>query len=220
VLLVGDLERPERFLSILTRPQWRSWLTRGAFILIGFSVLTGGWWTAGLFMASVPGTAVLAVLTIPLGLGTAVYTAFLFWQAEGRDLWQSRLLAPHLLVHAVLAGAAAWMMVAPFDPALRLSLPIPSIFAGALALSLLLTVLDIAIIRHPTREGAIAADDILRGNYRHHFWGGGVLLGHLIPAALLLLGGQALAVAGAACLIGMYCTAAAYVSAPQDIPNS
>lgn len=33
-LLVLDLERPERFLSIIFRPQWRSWLARGAYILI------------------------------------------------------------------------------------------------------------------------------------------------------------------------------------------
>ena len=34
-LLVGDLDRPERFWKILARPQWRSWLTRGALVLIG-----------------------------------------------------------------------------------------------------------------------------------------------------------------------------------------
>ena len=32
-LLVADLERPERFYTILLRPQWKSWLTRGAFII-------------------------------------------------------------------------------------------------------------------------------------------------------------------------------------------
>ena len=43
-LLVFDLEKPEMFLTILTRPQWRSWLTRGAFILIGFTLIAGAWW--------------------------------------------------------------------------------------------------------------------------------------------------------------------------------
>src|SRR5262249_14282551 len=32
-LLVGDLKRPDRFLYVLLRPQWRSWLVRGAYIL-------------------------------------------------------------------------------------------------------------------------------------------------------------------------------------------
>ena len=37
----------------------------------------------------------------------AGYTAFLFGQAEGRDLWQSPLLFWHLLPQAVLVGAGA-----------------------------------------------------------------------------------------------------------------
>ena len=41
LLLVWDLKRPERFLTILYRPQWRSWLTIGAFVLIGYSGLLG-----------------------------------------------------------------------------------------------------------------------------------------------------------------------------------
>ena len=41
-----------------------------------------------------------------LAVGVACYTAFLFGQAEGRDLWQSPLLPVHLVVQAVMAGAA------------------------------------------------------------------------------------------------------------------
>lgn len=40
-LLVADLERPERFLSVLTRPQWGSWLVRGAYVLVGFTLIVG-----------------------------------------------------------------------------------------------------------------------------------------------------------------------------------
>lgn len=36
----------------------------------------------------------------------AGYTAFLFAQCEGRDLWQSKWLLPHLLFQALLCGAA------------------------------------------------------------------------------------------------------------------
>src|SRR6185503_6991093 len=43
LLLVIDLDRPERFYTILTRPQWKSWLTRGAFILMGFSGVAALW---------------------------------------------------------------------------------------------------------------------------------------------------------------------------------
>src|SRR5256886_10900743 len=35
-LLVLDLKRPERFLYILFKPNWRSWLVWGAWILLAF----------------------------------------------------------------------------------------------------------------------------------------------------------------------------------------
>jgi len=43
------------------------------------------------------------VAGIPLSIMAAVYTAYLFAQARARDLWQSPLLAPHLLVQAIIA---------------------------------------------------------------------------------------------------------------------
>ncbi len=49
-------------------------------------------------------TAVFAVLL-------AVYTAFLFAQAKGRDFWQSPTLPIHMLVHSVMAGAAVFLIV-------------------------------------------------------------------------------------------------------------
>ena len=84
-LLVWDLDRPDRFWTILIRPQWKSWLARGAFILVGFSGVGGLFFLGHLFsmgdLANLllwPGV-VLAVLS-------ATYTAFLFSQAEGRAL--------------------------------------------------------------------------------------------------------------------------------------
>src|SRR5687768_10454910 len=38
-LLLWDLEHPERFLLIFTRPQWRSWLVKGAFIIAGYTLV-------------------------------------------------------------------------------------------------------------------------------------------------------------------------------------
>ena len=55
-LLVYDLERPERFLRILLRPQWKSWLVRGAYLLVGFSIISSIWWVleAGAFWSLFP----------------------------------------------------------------------------------------------------------------------------------------------------------------------
>src|SRR5262249_26134294 len=112
-LLVWDLDRPERFWTILLRPQWRSWLVRGAWILIAFSAV------AGLFLLGhLSGSAALSNSLIwpgvVLAILAAVYTAFLFGQAEGRDLWQSALLPGHLFVQALMAGAAGLLILGLF----------------------------------------------------------------------------------------------------------
>src|SRR5262249_4649454 len=100
-----DLEHKERFLRVVLRPQKRSWLARGAFVLMSYSGLCGLFWLASLLnFASV--TSLLLWPTVVLGFLAASYTAFLFGQCEGRDLWQTPLLAPHLIVQALLCGAA------------------------------------------------------------------------------------------------------------------
>ncbi|MGH2451412.1 MAG: 4Fe-4S dicluster domain-containing protein, partial [Candidatus Limnocylindria bacterium] len=105
VLLVWDLKRPERFWFILFKPNLRSWLVWGAYILIVFSGLAGLWGAAVLFgvtQALVP----IAIPGILFAAAAAGYSGFLFGQAEGRDFWQSPLLPVHLVAQAVLAGAA------------------------------------------------------------------------------------------------------------------
>jgi len=102
-LLVADLKQPRRFLYVLLRPQWRSWLVRGAYGLTAYGGLVTVW-----LIAHLAGAIALAdILLWPgaiLAVFAAVYTAFLFAQAKGRDFWQNPLLSVHLLAHALLAG--------------------------------------------------------------------------------------------------------------------
>ena len=83
---------------------------RGAFIIGGYGA-AAALFLLGSLAGLVPVRQVAAGFALPLGLATACYTAYLFAQARARDLWQSPLLAPHLAVQAVLAGAAA---IVPF----------------------------------------------------------------------------------------------------------
>src|SRR5262249_28607804 len=48
-VLVFDLERPERFLYILTRSNWRSWMVWGAWFLTGHGTTSALWLVAGWF---------------------------------------------------------------------------------------------------------------------------------------------------------------------------
>lgn len=220
VLLILDLERPERFLSILTRPQWRSWLTRGAFLLIGFSTITGIWWLKHWAVGPNSLDIGFAALTLPLAIGTAIYTAFLFGQAEGRDLWQSKLLAPHLFVQSVVAGSGTFLLLDLVVGGLSLNTTMANIFGVALVIDLCLGILDIVVLPHSTSTAKAAAKSIIYGRYKVYFWLGGVVIGHLLPLLLLWGGGMYTAIAALAALAGLYLYEHAFVYAPQDIPNS
>ena len=73
VLLVADLKRPERFLWVLLRPQWSSWLVRGAYGISLYSlVAVVGWWRED-SADSLVGTVTLGLGGV-LGTFVAVYT--------------------------------------------------------------------------------------------------------------------------------------------------
>lgn len=228
-LLVYDLERPERFLYILRRPQWRSWLTRGAVALIGFSGVAGlwwvlelgvllGWWGEGMMAVTRP---VLLWLGFPLALVVAVYTAFLFAQAEGRDLWQSPLLPFHLVVQSFMMGGAVLLLLSVF-----LAIPADIVqvatttFIVALVVDLFVTLAGEFGIPHASEVAARAAHEISHGRYKWHFWAGSIGLGHVVPLALVWLGGVVLVPAGLCAIVGLYLFEYAFVTAPQEIPNS
>src|SRR5436305_340789 len=137
-LLIWDLEHPARFYMIFTRPHWRSWLVKGAFIIAGYSLVLVLHLLVSVlieFEGLLPAATLqlaLALLGLPLGVLTAVYTAYLFAQAKARDLWQSALLPPHLLVQSLVLGSAALALVArrldPFIvPPLLLTLGVTSL---------------------------------------------------------------------------------------------
>jgi formate-dependent nitrite reductase membrane component NrfD/NAD-dependent dihydropyrimidine dehydrogenase PreA subunit len=236
LLLVMDLDKPARFYTILTRPQWKSWLARGAFILLGFTAVAGLWLVleGGVLLRLLPfpvsnlSRPIFLWLGLVLALGSAVYTAFLFGQAEGRDLWQSTLLPFHLIVQALMAGAGVLLLLGFF-----VTMPQPMvtglswIFGVTLILDLFITLLGEFGMPHASEAAARAAHDIRAGRYRRHFWWGSLVLGHLLPLLILLisafLGSLAfipLVIAVLATLTGLYLYEYAFVMAPQRIPNS
>ena len=154
-LLLFDLKRPTKFLSLLLRPNTKSWLVKGAWVLTAFGVAAVGAIAARL-LGSTTLAEVLRYVGIVLGAGAAGYTAFLFGQCEGRDLWQSRMLLPHLLFQALFLGAITLL------PALAL-LPDPP-HLGTLSWLILLGAgghLALAVNEahgtHPTTNSRLAA---------------------------------------------------------------
>jgi hypothetical protein len=212
-LLVWDLEHPERFYLILTRPQWRSWLVRGGIILTGYAAVLGLHLLAGILDAGGL-RAAAAVAGLPLALLTAVYTAYLFAQAKARDLWQSPLLPPHLAVQSVLAGAAALLPVALWRDEPAVVGALGWVLAGA-ALVHLLFVLGEATLPHVTAHARLAAHAMTAGRYRGFFWSGVGLVG---CALFAVSGGWVAAAAALAALAGLALHEHAYGQAGQSVP--
>jgi Ni/Fe-hydrogenase subunit HybB-like protein len=222
VLLVADLKQPKRFFYLLTRPNWRSWLTRGAVILGLYAALAMAWLVAGL-AGWETGLKVLAIPALLLGAATAGYTAYLFGQCEGRDLWQTPLLLPVLLGQAAVAGAAAMLILGVF-------VHIPD--AGAVRWTMVAAIAAVGLFaaaeltaKGPVHvEMAVAA--MTRTLYARRFWAIGVLLGLVAPAVLLLAGSISGAdrafgaLAGIAAIAGLAGYEDAFVRAGQSVPLS
>ncbi len=184
-LLIADLKRPERFAWVITRPQWRSWLTRGSYILLLFGLVAGGLAAARLMRLPLLCRA-LAWPGAVLGSAAAVYTAFLFRQSKGRDLWQSRLLPLHLFVQAVVAGLALMVLLRAAMPAAAShhGAGFQTWLFGALALNLALVAVEI-FATHQTQDANSAARWARTGVRLHILTWGVILIGHAIPLALL-----------------------------------
>jgi formate-dependent nitrite reductase membrane component NrfD len=227
VLLVVDLKQPKRFWFLITKPNTSSWLVRGAWILGGFAFVTALWGLAGVIDAP----SVIEVLALPAALlaaGAAGYTAFLFGQCEGRDLWQTPLLLPILLAQATVAGGATYsildiVMVVPDVGAIRVIT-----LTGLVALAML-TAIELwwkRLWSTGSRNAELATAEMTRGRHAARFWGGGIVVGIVAPALLLAVAvgvdsGAALpAVAGLLIVSGLFWFEDAFVRAGQSVPLS
>ncbi len=56
LFLVMDLDRPDRFLNVLLRPQWKSWLVKGGYTISIFGLLVTVWGANTWFDLGIPET--------------------------------------------------------------------------------------------------------------------------------------------------------------------
>lgn len=221
LLLIIDLKRPERFYYLLTKPNPNSWLVLGGYILVLYGVLGGSWLLFAIFRARVPG--VLIWPTAILAVGAACYSAFLFAQAKGRDLWQSPLLLWHLLIQALTAGSATLILAAVI---LRSAPVLVDRLESFLALSLLLSlgmILGELYLTHVSEDLRRATDLLKTGALSGSFWGMVVGVGLLLPLVLLAWSGDSPLISGAAsvfALAGLWFFEDLWVRAGQAVPLS
>ena len=214
-LLVLDLKRPDRFHFVLLKGHWRSWLVRGAWILLAYGLAAGLW-----LLTSPAQHRLLVAPALALALGAAGYSAFLFGQAEGRDFWQSPLLLPHLVVAAMLAGAASLVVVGTLMGAAEVAV---LSMGGFLALALLLhgglMLADLGV-GHTNVDVARAARMMTHGGYRGRFWLFAVVGGVVLPFVAIVLLPGGMVIAALLALLGLWVYEDVWIRAGQSIPLS
>jgi Fe-S-cluster-containing dehydrogenase component/formate-dependent nitrite reductase membrane component NrfD len=243
LLLIWDLEHPARFYMIFTRAQSRSWLVKGAFIIAGYSLILLLHFVASL-IGSTSVQSWLMIAGIPLSTLTAVYTAYLFAQAKARDLWQNPLLPPHLLIQAMVLGAAVLMPFAglfldferasylfrhPNAPERDLPryaeiAPLSWIVLAGVVIHVLMIWGEVSLT-HGSAHARVASWEMTRGRYRRYFWWG-VLLPLLSVVGIIGAGSMVSVVLAISMflvailllLLGMMLYEHAYVQAGQSVP--
>ena len=221
VLLVKDLDRPDRFTLVMLRPQFGSWLVRGGLTIAGFGALLA-LWGAGKFM-HLHGLETAALWAgSALALLTSIYTAFLFGSAKGRDFWQSPLLWLHMLINSLIAGGSAMAVlgiVTGMDAGLAENLG--RLLASGFALHLIVMAAEL-FGKHPSANAERAAEIIRHGALKQQFWTGSVIVGNVLPMLAVYIAPSPAVVAFAALLglVGVFFTEKVWVQAPQSVPLS
>ncbi|MEZ4884887.1 MAG: NrfD/PsrC family molybdoenzyme membrane anchor subunit [Chitinophagales bacterium] len=219
VLLVMDLDQPKRFLYVMLRPQWRSWLVKGGYALAIYGGLLTFWLGAKFLQMDALVTAFWWIGAV-FGVITAIYTAFLFAQSKGRDFWQSPVLPMHMLIHSFMAGAAILLVLAAAMGGNTEWIAYLKMVLIASTITNLVILWAEITVPHPTDDAKTVVKMITSGMYKNQFWGGTLILGNVIPLVLAFVGGTSipiLAVAGLTALVGIYITEKIWVEAPQQI---
>jgi Fe-S-cluster-containing dehydrogenase component/Ni/Fe-hydrogenase subunit HybB-like protein len=226
IVLVADLERPERFYYILVRPNWGSWMVWGAYFLAAQGALTALWLGAALFGAGI----VLPLLRWPLAAAailTTGYTGFLFAQGLARDMWQGPQSTVDLVAQAIVEGSAV-LMLASFVPAAHADRAFVPALAATLVAGLLVHLAIIAaenlVMRSPTRHHELAVGAIRRGALSRLFWGGAIGATVIAIAAAAAAAASpaavTLAIAALLALAGSFAWEYIWVEAGQAVPLS
>ena len=221
LLLVFDLKKPMRFIYLLTKPNFDSWLVLGGYVLILYGVLACIWLGQRITAGTVSRWIVWS--TALFAIASAGYSAFLFAQARGRDFWQSPLLFWHLLIQAIAAGAA---MLTLMSSVIGVTLPLFYWLGNILIVALLTSAAMIfgeLFIKHGSEDAGRAARLLTKGALSKSFWICVIGIGTVLPLLLILWPLGSLMpnlLASALALFGLWMYESLWIKAGQAVPLS
>jgi formate-dependent nitrite reductase membrane component NrfD len=181
---MAHLSKPQRFWGMLLKPR-TSWIARG-FIFITLFIgcaaiqLTLSFW--------LPGTAaetVFKVLAGILAFGVAIYSGFVVGFVVGIKLWNSAIV-PILFVIAGLTGGLAVLLATSLGDNTIHIMVLANIMLAMLVIYAIFIAIYLWVTTYESSAARNSVVQMLQGSIAPFFWIGVVLLGVIIPVALLL----------------------------------
>lgn len=195
MILLIDLAQPLRFWHLILYLRITSPITWGTFLLTLYPMncIVYGYF---MFKGDMKKTKIFGLIGIPLALMVHGYTGFILALGKARVLWNTAIMPPIFLVSAMVSGLAMMMLVLiiknyilqrdkEHDPTLLYDLG--KFLVASIVLDLILIAIDLSVLLTSHTEAYLAALMLLKGEFSVYFLGVEVLLGGIIPLALLLL---------------------------------
>ncbi len=204
LFLVADLGRPERFwrLMITFNPtsaiSWGVWFLNAFFAL---SVLN-----AWLLLRNKASKAV-ASIGAPFAILVGTYTGVLLSQSLGNAFWHSAFVPVLFLNSGILTGVAATAVLSGRHQSEELSAKLAKIIGWLVVVELGLIVVELFALLNGDAKSVEVAEALLGGKFGFLFLGVEIVLGALIPLAILFrkkVNSAALATAAILVLIGVF----------------
>lgn len=182
-VLIFDLDRPMRFITLLYRGSITAPLTWGVWFLIGlglFSVLNIALQRG---MGALKGlkNLILAVGSV-FAIGVAAYTAVaLNIATNARPIWSNGAVIPVFMVASLITGIAAVSLAVSLSGARKGLSSLNTANAVLLLFQLLLVAVLLLTAFTSSQLSREAAGEILSGGLSIVFWAGLVVLGLVVP---------------------------------------
>ncbi|MHC4635887.1 MAG: NrfD/PsrC family molybdoenzyme membrane anchor subunit [Planctomycetota bacterium] len=185
LILLYDLGQPSRawrlFLSF--NPQsvisWGVWFAN-AFMFFNFI------YNALLFTAKEAATKKFAYAGLPFALLTVTYTGMLLTQAPDKILWHTALMPVLFMNGALISGIALVMLFSAKPQNSALLSKLGRFVACLIILELVMILGEFILLFNGGTEHAAVAKSLLSGQIGYLFIGVEIILGAIIPAAILL----------------------------------
>jgi formate-dependent nitrite reductase membrane component NrfD len=199
-ILLHHLGQPFRAWRLFTSFNPHSMLSWGAWFLNIFLVMNLAY-TALLFKTKDEDAKKFAYIGLPFAVLSATYTAMLLAQAPGRALWHTALMPVLFLNGAIISGIALVMLISAPGRDTELLGKLGRLAAWLVILEIGMILAEIIILLNGGTESIAAARFLLTGQFAPLFIGVEIILGAVIPAAILLRGKPTAPVQAAASLL-------------------